>query len=123
MIRTKTYSFPAVENALTRFSQEVNSRVETVVGILIYSDRPDLMNRRGSLKLDIGGKELIEEGEPAFLYMKNPLTHPVGYQSIGEFPMHKSDRRMSIQYQDKAASGSAYSPHTVYVTLFFRENR
>lgn len=100
---------------------EVDSSVQSVIGIALTSDRVDALLTRGTLRLEISSVEVVEEGLPAANFVFGINANPRYFQ-FGELDMNTSDRRLKFRFQDNAVAGQTFSAYKVDLTLICKVN-
>ena len=100
---------------------EVDSSVQSVVGVALTSDRREALLARGTLRLEISSVEVIEEGLPASEYVFSINANP-RYFAFGDIDMNSSDRRLKLRFQDNAVLGQTFSAYKVDLILVCKVN-
>lgn len=91
---------------------EVDKSVKTVRGVMLISNRPDLVYYRGSLHLEINKEEIFPEGYSASRLLSSPNVKPNDrIYSIGE---HASGNGLiKIEYTDSEDGRTTFGAYTV----------
>lgn len=91
---------------------EVDKSVKTVKGVMLLSNRPDLVFYRGSLRLEINKEEIFPEGYSASRLLSSPNVKPNDrIYAIGEHEV--SNGLIKIEYTDAADGRTVFATHTV----------
>jgi hypothetical protein len=91
---------------------EVDKSVKTVKGVMLLSNRPDLVFYRGSLRLEINKEEIFPEGYSASRLLSSPNVKPNDrIYAIGEHEV--SNGLIKIEYTDAADGRTVFAAHTV----------
>lgn len=96
---------------------ELDKTVKFITGLLVTSDRDDLLFYRGSQKIDINKEEIFPEAYESKLIMSGINVSPnQRYYDIGK--MDVGNGRIRIEYKDKENLMSRFEPYRVslYVT-------
>jgi hypothetical protein len=109
---------PVAQGAVTRIEQEIPDRFKKLKGIAINSDRPDLVQQRGTVEVRVGNIELREAGSLARFFQFFGGKSEV-FRHIGPLDIGSSDRWARIVYTDRPFGNQPFQAHSLEITLFF----
>jgi hypothetical protein len=102
--------------AIVRESFELDKNVSRVTGILLTSDKEEMLYNRGSQKIEINNQEYFPEKYESKLLLSglnvspNDRYYKLDNPSVG-------NRIMKVEYVDSADSRSSFSPYRVSIYL------
>lgn len=101
-----------------RFSEtfELDKNVTAVVGLLLTSDKEDIMYFRGSQKITINSEEIVPEGYESRLLMTG-LNVPPNKRFYETCPIDPGNGKVSIEYQDNPDGRTWFETHRVSLYL------
>ena len=114
----KRYSF-TVDTANTTYPKkfDLDKNVKLVRGLLMNSDRPNLLFYRGSQKIELSGIELFPEDYESKLLMSGMSVPPdQKYADLGDDVL-AGNGELKVQYKDKDNSNTFFEPYEVSVYL------
>ena len=91
---------------------EVDKSVKTVRGVMLLSNRPDLVFYRGAMRLEVNSEEIFPEGYSASRLLSSPNVKPndrvytIGEQSAG-------NGLIKIEYTDAPDGRTVFEAYTV----------
>lgn len=103
-----------IENAGDKVSDtfELDKHVTGLKGLLLTSDRDDLMYFRGSQRIEVNGEEIFPENYESKLLMSGINVTPQGrYYDLGNMP--PGNGQIKVAFQDNASSQAAFTPYRV----------
>lgn len=107
-----------VTTALQTVTQtfELDKNITTIKGILLTSDKDDLMYYRGSQRIEINKAEVVPENYESKLLLSGINLSPnLRYYEIGDLPAGNGQVR--IQYTDREDNRTAFEPYRVSLYL------
>ncbi|MFN8414823.1 MAG: hypothetical protein U0U66_00680 [Cytophagaceae bacterium] len=114
----KRYSF-VVDTPSTSYSKkfDLDKNIKLVRGILISSDKPDLLFFRGSQKITVNGEELFPEDYESKLLMSGISVPPdQKYADLGDGVI-AGNGEVKISYKDSENSTTSFSSYEVNMYL------
>ena len=114
----KRYSF-IVDTPSTSYSKKFDlvKNIKLVRGILISSDKPDLLFFRGSQKITVNGDELFPEDYESKLLMSGISVPPdQKYADLGDGVI-AGNGEVKISYKDSENSTTSFSSYEVNMYL------
>ncbi len=114
----KRYSF-IVDTPGTSYSKkfDLDKNIKLVRGILISSDKPDLLFFRGSQKITVNGEELFPEDYESKLLMSGISVPPdQKYADLGDGVI-AGNGEVKISYKDSENSTTSFSSYEVNLYL------
>jgi hypothetical protein len=114
----KVYSF-AVEsqNAPVNKKFDLDKNVKLVRGIILSSDKPNLMFYRGSQRIEISGDEIFPEDFESKLLMSGIAVAPdQKYRSLGNGVI-AGNGEVKIQYKDTHNPNASFTTYKVIIIL------
>lgn len=99
---------------------EVESRSERILGILLTSDREDLMFYRGSQEIKINNQEVYPEGYESKLLMSGLNVAP--QERFHEVIFYVGNRKIDVKYKDTDHPKASFQPYRVSLYVFMRED-
>lgn len=106
----------ATEGAKVSDTFELDKDITTVKGLLLSSDRDDLLYFRGSQKIIINAEEIFPEHYESKLLMSgiNVAPHQRFYD-LGE--VGTGNRNVKIEFQDNTSGQASFEPYRVSLYL------
>jgi hypothetical protein len=102
--------------AIVRESFELDKNVSRVTGILLTSDKEEMLYNRGSQKIEINNQEYFPEKYESKLLLSGLNVSPNDrYYRLDNTGV--GNRIMKVEYVDSADSRSSFSPYRVSVYL------
>jgi hypothetical protein len=99
-------------NATVKQTFEVDKSVITISGVMLISNRPDLMVYRGSLRLEINKEEILPDGFSAVRLFSGIVVKPNDRPyDIGKNPA--GNGLIKVEYTDTDDGRTVFAPHTV----------
>lgn len=96
---------------------ELDKNAKYIQGILITSDRDDLLFYRGSQKIQLNDKELFPEGFESRLLMAGLNVAPDDRAiSIGD--IETGNGRLEVLFTDQGHSNATFAPYRVSIYTF-----
>lgn len=96
---------------------ELDKVVTHVKGILLTSDKDDMLYFRGTVKIEINEEEIFPENYEAKLLMSGVNVAPnQRYYDLGKIPV--GNRNVKISYTDHEDSRAGFEAYRVSVYLF-----
>lgn len=114
----KRYSF-IVDTPIATYSKkfDLDKNIKLVRGILMSSDKPDLLFFRGSHKISVNGEELFPEDYEAKLLMSGISVPPdQKYADLGDGVI-AGNGEVKISYKDAENSTTIFTPYEVNMYL------
>lgn len=114
----KVFSF-LVDTQSTPYSKkfDLDKNVRLVHGILLSSDRPNLLFYRGSQRIEINGDELFPEDYESKLLMTGIAVPPdEKFRSLGNGVV-TGNGEVKVQYKDTANPNADFTPYKVILVL------
>ena len=114
----KVYSF-AVEsqNAPVNKKFDLDKNVKLVRGIILSSDKPNLLFYRGSQRIEISGDEIFPEDFESKLLMSGIAVAPdQKYRSLGNGVI-AGNGEVKIQYKDTPNPNASFTTYKVIIIL------
>ncbi len=98
-----------VQNSIT-----LDVDVEKIKGVMLTSDREDLMYLRGSFKLQADGSECFPDGTPARVIMFGLGIGPGNrYEPLGNGSFDPGNMNVTLDYNDTNHPQAVFEPYTV----------
>lgn len=114
----KIYTFQVDEDGQPlnkKFDLDKNVRV--VHGIVMSSDRPNLLFYRGSQRIELSGEELFPEDYESKMFMSGMSVAPDDkYKSLGDGVV-AGNGELKIQYKDTHNPNALFASYKVIITL------
>lgn len=114
----KIYTFQVDEDGQPlnkKFDLDKNVRV--VHGIVMSSDRPNLLFYRGSQRIELSGEELFPEDYESKMFMSGMSVAPNDkYKSLGDGVV-AGNGELKIQYKDTHNPNALFASYKVIITL------
>ena len=95
---------------------EVEAGASRILGILLTSDREDLMFYRGSQEIRVSNQELCPEGYESKLLMSGLNVPP--HERFHEADFSTGNRQVDVKYQDTDHPRATFTPYRVSLYLF-----
>lgn len=96
---------------------DLDKNVKLVHGIMMSSDRPDLLFYRGSQRIELSGEELFPEDFESKIFMSGMAVAPDDkYRSLGNGVV-AGNGEFKIQYKDSSNVNAPFAAYKVIVTL------
>jgi hypothetical protein len=96
---------------------DLDKNVKLVLGILLSSDRPNLLFYRGSQRIEISGDELFPEGYESKILMSGLSVAPdQKFRSLGNGAV-AGNGEVKILYQDTPNPNAVFQPYKVSIIL------
>ena len=99
---------------------ETEAGASTILGILMTSDREDLMFYRGSQEIKISGQELCPEGYETKMLMSGLNVSP--NQRFHEADLSTGNRQLDVKYKDSDHLLAVFQPYRVSLYLFMQND-
>lgn len=116
---TREFIDITVDNEEGVFTQsiEVDKNVEKILGVILTSDRDELLLLRGSFGLKINDEEFFPENTEAKVLQcgLNILPHERYYHF--KKPAEPGNRKVEIKFTDNASSAADYEAYRVRLTV------
>jgi hypothetical protein len=104
------------DGATVKKTFEVDKSVKTVRGVMLLSNRPDLVFYRGSLRLEINKEEIFPEGFSASRLLSSPNVKPNDrIYTIGEHTA--GNGLIKVDYTDTADGRTVFGTYTVTLCI------
>lgn len=94
---------------------ELDKNFVTVKGILLTSDRRDLLYNRGSQRIEINKDELFPEDYLSELLMSG-INVPVNNRYY-DMNVETGNKIVKLDFKDSDAFGTVFAPYTVHLFL------
>ena len=95
----------------------LDKNVKVVRGIMMSSDRPNLLFYRGSQRIEISGEELFPEDFESKMFMSGMAVAPDNkYKTLGNGVV-AGNGEFKIQYKDTVNPNAPFAPYKVIVSL------
>lgn len=94
---------------------ELDKNFVTVKGILLTSDRRDLLYNRGSQRIEINKDELFPEDYLSELLMSG-INVPVNSRYY-DLNVETGNKIVKLDFKDSDAFGTVFAPYTVHLFL------
>lgn len=95
-----------VERGKVQATFNLDKDIKFINGLLMSTDREDLMYYRGSQKIEINGKEIFPEGYESKLLMSGlNITPKQRFYDMGELPTGNGIIKLSFQDNDSLVAG------------------
>lgn len=114
----KVYSF-AVESQGTPLNKkfDLDKNVKLVRGIILSSDKPNLLFYRGSQRIEISGDEIFPEDYESKLLMSGIAVAPdQKYRTLGNGVI-AGNGEVKIQYKDTMNPNASFTTYKVIMIL------
>ena len=114
----KVYSF-AVEAQNTPVSKkfDLDKNVKLVRGIILSSDKPNMLFYRGSQRIEISGDEIFPEDYESKLLMSGIAVAPnQKYRSLGNGVI-AGNGEVKVQYKDTQNPNASFTLYKVIIIL------
>jgi len=96
---------------------DLDKNVKIVRGIMMSSDRPNLLFYRGSQRMELSGDELFPEDFESKMFMSGLAVPPdEKYKSLGNGVI-SGNGELKIQFKDTANPSAPFAPYKVIVGL------
>lgn len=96
---------------------DLDKNVRVVHGIVMSSDRPNLLFYRGSQRIELSGEELFPEDYESKMFMSGMSVAPDDkYKSLGDGVV-AGNGELKIQYKDTHNPNALFASYKVIVTL------
>ena len=99
---------------------EIEAGASTILGILMTSDREDLVFYRGSQEIRVSGRELCPEGYETKLLMSGLNVSP--NQRFHEADLSTGNRQVDVKYLDTDHPKAIFQPYRVSLYLFMQND-
>ena len=99
---------------------EVEAIADRLLGLLLTSDREDLLFYRGSQEITINNQEICPEGYESKLLMSGLNVSP--NERFHEISLYVGNRQLDVKYKDTEHSKAPFEPYRVTVYVFLMEN-
>lgn len=104
------------QNKITSKTFELEKNITSIKGLLINSDRDDLLYYRGSQKIEINAEEIFPEGYESKLLMSGINIPPRGrYYALGNVP--PGNGLVRVEYKDIPDARAPFIPYRVSLYL------
>jgi hypothetical protein len=107
-----------ITTANTTYSKQfdLDKNIKFIKGILMVSDKDDLMYYRGSQRIEISKEEIFPEGYESKLLLSGINVAPnQRYYDLGNHPVGNST--IGVQYKDTPDVRTAFVPYRVSIYL------
>ena len=95
---------------------ELDKTISLVKGILLTSDKDDMLYYRGSQKLEINKQEIFPENYESKLLMSGINVSPNGrYYDVGDLPVGNGS--VKVDYKDTGDGRSGFETYRVSIYL------
>jgi len=114
----KVFSF-LVDTEATPYSKkfDLDKNVKLVHGILLSSDKPNLLFYRGSQRIEVSGDEIFPEDYESKILMSGLAVSPdEKFRSLGNGVV-AGNGEVKLQYKDTANPNAAFTPYRVIIIL------
>jgi hypothetical protein len=118
MIKTvyKGFDLKVIEaNKTVSKTFELDKNFVTVKGILLTSDRRDLLYNRGSQRIEINKDELFPEDYLSELLMSG-INVPVNNRYY-DLNVETGNKIVKVDFKDSDAFGTVFAPYTLHLFL------
>ncbi|MBT1699478.1 hypothetical protein KK083_21450 [Fulvivirgaceae bacterium PWU4] len=96
---------------------DLDKNVKVVHGILLSSDRPNLLFYRGSQRIEISGDEIFPEDYESKILMSGISVPPDNkFRKLGNGVV-AGNGEVKIQYKDTHNPNAPFTPYRVIITL------
>ncbi len=96
---------------------DLDKNVKVVHGIMMSSDRPNLLFYRGSQRIELSGEELYPEDYESKMFMSGLGVAPdLRYKSLGNGVV-AGNGELKIQYKDTANPNAPFAVYKVIISL------
>lgn len=96
---------------------DLDKNVKIVHGIMLSSDRPNLLFYRGSQRIELSGEELYPEDFESKMFMSGMAVAPDHkYRSLGNGVV-SGNGELRIQYKDTQNPNAPFAPYKVGISL------
>ena len=114
----KVYSFAVeAQNAPVSKKFDLDKNVKLVRGIIISSDKPNLLFYRGSQRIEISGDEIFPEDFESKLLMSGIAVAPnQKYRSLGNGVI-AGNGEVKVQYKDTQNPNASFTLYKVIIIL------
>jgi hypothetical protein len=101
---------------------ELDKNVKVVRGLLMNSNKPNLLFYRGSQKIELSGQELFPEDYESRLLMSGISVPPdLKYTDLGD-DLEAGNGEIKVNYKDTENSSAPFEPYEVSVYLMCELN-
>jgi hypothetical protein len=101
---------------------DLDKNIKLVHGILLSSDKPNLLFYRGSQKIEVNGEEIFPEDYEARLLMSGISVSPdQKYADLGEGVL-SGNGEVKISYKDTDNPSAFFEPYEVRIYLMCEMN-
>jgi hypothetical protein len=114
----KIYTFPVdAEGQPVNKKFVLDKNVKVVHGIMMSSDRPNLLFYRGSQRIELSGEELYPEDFESKMFMSGMAVAPDHkYRSLGNGVV-AGNGELKIQYKDTHNTNAPFESYKVIISL------
>lgn len=114
----KVYSFAVeAQNVPVNKKFDLDKNVKLVRGIIISSDKPNLLFYRGSQRIEISGDEIFPEDYESKLLMSGIAVAPnQKYRSLGNGVI-AGNGEVKVQYKDTQNPNASFTLYKVIIIL------
>ena len=111
----KRFDIPVTEpDKIFSKTFDLDKNITTVKGMMLTSDKDDLLYYRGSLRLEINKEEIFPENYESKLLMTGINVSPNGrYYDLGGKPA--GNHAIKVEYKDSTDSRANFVPYRVSV--------
>ncbi|HMX87998.1 MAG TPA: hypothetical protein PKD30_05810 [Saprospiraceae bacterium] len=96
---------------------DLDKNVKVVHGIMMSSDKPNLLFYRGSQRIELSGEELFPEDFESKMFMSGMAVAPDDkYKSLGSGVI-AGNGELKIQYKDTANPNAPFAYYKVIINL------
>ena len=114
----KIFTFTVVDAGVPVSKKfDLDKNVKVVHGIMMSSDRPNLLFYRGSQRIELSGEELFPEDFESKMFMSGLSVAPDDkYKSLGNGVI-AGNGELKIQYKDVENPNVQFTPYKVLINL------
>ncbi|MCZ8354656.1 MAG: hypothetical protein O9340_07970 [Cyclobacteriaceae bacterium] len=114
----KIFTFTVVDAGVPVSKKfDLDKNVKVVHGIMMSSDRPNLLFYRGSQRIELSGEELFPEDFESKMFMSGLSVAPDDkYKSLGNGVI-AGNGELKIQYKDVKNPNVQFAPYKVIINL------
>jgi len=95
---------------------DLDKNIEIVKGILMTSNKDNLLYYRGSQKIEINKEEVFPDGYASKLLMSGINVQPnLRFYDIGKFPA--GNKSVKVEYKDLDDGETAFNPYRIELYL------
>jgi hypothetical protein len=96
---------------------DLDKNVKIVHGIMLSSDKPNLLFYRGSQRIELSGEELYPEDFESKMFMSGMAVAPDHrYRSLGNGVI-SGNGELRIHYKDTQNPNAPFAPYKVVISL------